>query len=102
MSWPFELPSIGFALDWRTVVAYGFGLALLYVVARLLFVPMRLVLPVIVNSVVGIGLILLFNQIGGYFDLRIALNPVTVLIAGFLGVPGVGLLLALEYIVQTA
>ncbi len=101
MSWPSRFPTVDFTLDWQTLVAYGFGLVLLYLLARLLFVPMKWALPIIVNSFVGIAFILIFNLVGGLFDLRLALNPITVLIAGFLGLPGVGLLLALEYVVQS-
>lgn len=102
MNWPVEFPSFNLSFDWQTIVAYGFGLLLLYLLARLLFLPMRLALPVIIKSIAGIGLILIFNLVGGFFDLELALNPITVLVAGFLGIPGVGLLLALEYVVQAA
>lgn len=88
--------------DWRTLLAYGVGLLLIYLVAKLLIVPARLVLPVIVNGVVGILLLLAFNLVGGYFGLRLAINPVTMLVAGFLGLPGVALLFALQHLLAVA
>jgi len=45
--------------------------------------------------------LLLLNFVGGYFGLHIALNPVTALVVGFLGVPGVVLLLVLRYILRS-
>jgi inhibitor of the pro-sigma K processing machinery len=38
------------------------------------------------------------NLVGGFFNVGVAINPITALIAGFLGIPGVLLLLVLQYI----
>jgi inhibitor of the pro-sigma K processing machinery len=44
---------------------------------------------IIVNSVLGFVLLFITNFIGGYFNFFIGINIYTVLISGFLGVPGV-------------
>lgn len=85
-------------LDWRTIIAYAIGLFLLYLFGRLLVVPMRFVLPLIVNGLIGMVVLLLVNLVGGLFGLRLALNPITALVVGFLGIPGVGLLIALQFL----
>jgi inhibitor of the pro-sigma K processing machinery len=85
-------------LDLSIVVAYAFGIILLYIIGRILFIPLRFIFRLIFNGLIG-GLLLWFlNIIGGAFGLHIAINPITALIAGFLGIPGVILLIALKYV----
>lgn len=62
-----------------------FGLALLFLVIKLLKWPIK----ILINGVVGIVLLYIANYIGEYFNFYININPVTALIAGFLGIPGV-------------
>ena len=38
------------------------------------------------------------NLVGGFMGMHIAINPLTALISGVLGVPGMGLIIALQYI----
>lgn len=68
------------------LIIYGLiGLVLLYVVIKLLKWPLK----ILINGVIGIVLLYLANVMGSYFGFAIAINWVTALIAGFLGVPGV-------------
>lgn len=68
------------------LVVYGLiGLALLYLVIKLLKWPIK----ILINGLVGILLLFLTNYIGTYFDFSLVINPVTALIAGFLGIPGI-------------
>lgn len=90
-----KLPEVSIA--WNVVVAYAFGLFLLYVAIRLLLLPARFTVRLVANTVVGLVLLFVFNAVGGFFDVRIPLNPVTAIVAGALGLPGIGLLLALKY-----
>lgn len=85
-------------MDYSIIIAYAFGLILLYIIGRILFVPVKFVLKLIYNGIIG-GIMLWFlNIVGSYFGLHIAINPVTALVAGFLGVPGVILLVVLKYV----
>ena len=83
-------------MDYAAILAYAFGLLLLYVVGRDLIVPLKIVIRLVYNALIGGVVLLLLNFIGGYFGLHIALNPVTALIVGFLGVPGIIMLLVLH------
>ncbi len=80
------------------ITAYLFGLILLYIVTRLLLVPLQLMLRLLLNAVVGFALLWLVDWVGSYIGLHIGINPVTALIAGFLGVPGVVLLIVWRYL----
>lgn len=82
-------------MDVNVLLAYAFGLLLIYLLVKLLLVPFRYLFTLVVNGIFG-GLILWgLNLVGGFFGLHIAINPFTALTAGFLGVPGVILLIVL-------
>ena len=61
------------------------GLALLYLVIKLLQWPIK----ILINGIVGIVLLYAANYIGTYLGFYITINTITALIAGFLGIPGV-------------
>ena len=68
------------------LILYGLiGLVLLYLLIKLLKWPLK----ILINGVIGIVLLYLTNLLGAYFGFAIAINWITALIAGFLGVPGV-------------
>jgi len=81
------------------VFSYLLGLFILYLVARLLLIPLRVIARLLINGIIGGLLLAAFNLVGSYFGLYLAINPITVLVAGLLGVPGVLLLVAVRYIV---
>ncbi|WP_231967858.1 pro-sigmaK processing inhibitor BofA family protein [Thermanaeromonas toyohensis] len=66
---------------------------LLYLIGGLLLKPLKLAFKIAVNSLFGLLLLWVFNFIGGYFSFTIPLNWLTILIAGFLGIPGLLLLI---------
>lgn len=84
-------------IDWSVVVAYALGVLLVYVIARALVLPLKLTLQLLANALVGVILLALFNLIGGQWDYHVPLNPVTAVLAGMLGIPGVALLVVLKY-----
>lgn len=89
---------MGINIDFSVILAYAFGLLLLYVIGWLLVVPLKFILRLIYNGIIGGLMLWLINLVGGFFHINIAINPVTALIAGFLGIPGVLLILVLQYI----
>ena len=82
----------------NTIIYYGIGLLLLLVLGKLLVWPMKKILQLIGNGILGGITLLLFNLIGGYFGLAIGISPLNAIVVGFLGVPGVILLLVLQVI----
>lgn len=59
------------------------------VVAKLLAWPVKKIIKLALNIVVGIVMIVLVNTFGSTIGITIPFNIVTALIAGILGVPGV-------------
>lgn len=79
--------------DVNVIIAFGFGILLLYIVGRMLLMPIRLVFRLIYNGLIGGVILWMINWIGAHFGFLIAINPVTALVVGFLGLPGVVLLI---------
>ncbi|GCD12982.1 pro-sigmaK processing inhibitor BofA family protein [Clostridium tagluense] len=59
------------------------------IVVKLFSWPLKILGKLILNGALGVLLLLLVNFVGEYVGISIAINAVTALIAGFLGVPGV-------------
>ncbi|WP_315121867.1 pro-sigmaK processing inhibitor BofA family protein [uncultured Clostridium sp.] len=51
--------------------------------------PLKMLIKLIINGVMGAVLLLLINIVGNLFNFSIGINAVTAIIAGFFGVPGV-------------
>ncbi len=80
------------------ILAYAVALLLMYALGWLLFVPLKYLWRLILNGILGGLLLVAINLVGGLFGVTLAINPVTALVAGFLGIPGVALLFLLQII----
>jgi inhibitor of the pro-sigma K processing machinery len=76
--------------------AVAFILFLVLISARILVKPLRLLVKILFNSLVGLLMLVAFNFVGGLIDFSIPVNIVTVLLAGFLGIPGLMFLIVLQ------
>lgn len=83
-------------LDLNQIMALFFGLLVAYLLIRLLYLPAKLFFRLLGNTVVGGGLLLLFNVVGSYFGVTLGLNILTALLVGLLGTPGILLLVVLQ------
>ncbi len=81
-------------------VAFALGLILLFILIRLLYVPLRMALKLFINSIAGGALLLFLNLLLRLFGMSVGINAVTSAIAGVLGVPGIALLLFLQIILR--
>ncbi len=82
--------------DFNVILAYGFGILLIYLIGRIFLLPIRLVFKLIYNALIGGVMLWALNFVGAYFGFTLAINPVTALVAGFLGIPGVILLVLIK------
>ncbi|HBG08968.1 MAG: pro-sigmaK processing inhibitor BofA family protein [Limnochordia bacterium] len=83
-------------MNFMVIVAYAAGVLLLYGLGKMLLIPLRTIFNLIVNAVIGGGVLLLINFVGSFWGFHVGVNPVTALVVGLLGVPGVLLLIALR------
>ena len=70
------------------LLAYAFGIFALYVIGYMFLVPIKILLKLILNSILGGIFIVLVNLIGTNWDIHIPLNLITSVIVGILGLPG--------------
>lgn len=77
----------------------GFGIVLLYLLGAVFETPMKVLFKLFVNGALGGLALLVLNFLGGIVNFSIALNPLSALTVGFLGIPGLMLLIALRVII---
>lgn len=77
------------------------GLVLLFLAvacAALLRKPLKMVLRVVLNSALGFGALWLLNATASVTGISLGLNLFNALTIGVLGVPGLGLLLLVKWV----
>lgn len=83
----------------NTVLVTGAGiLVLLAMAARAFSAPLRLAGRAAVNTLLGLGALLLLNALSPLTGLSLGLNLFNALVVGILGVPGLGLLLLVQWV----
>ncbi len=82
-------------LDLSIYVTYLGMIVIVFVFGKMFLWPLKMILRLVLNSVIGGILLLLINYFGQSAGLFIPLNILTACIAGILGLPGVVMLLFL-------
>ncbi len=84
--------------DGNSIFAYALGLVAVFVLCRIFIKPIGWVLKLCFNGILG-GLILAaVNFVGGFAGITVVISPLSALLVGFLGVPGVFLVALLQYL----
>ncbi len=68
------------------------------ILIRLLLLPVKFILKLAIHSGCGFLCLWLLNTVSGFTGILFPMNAVTVLAAGILGLPGIGLLALLAVI----
>ncbi|MEW6523582.1 MAG: pro-sigmaK processing inhibitor BofA family protein [Bacillota bacterium] len=83
-------------MDYTMLAAVLFAVIALYLGVRALAGPLRIVGIFVYKMTTGVVALTLLNFATSWLGLRLPVNPVTSAVAGVLGVPGIGLLFALQ------
>lgn len=78
------------------LLAYAFGMLLLYLLGYLFLVPLKTAAKLVANSAAAGVLLLVINLVGGRFGFLLPLNLFSALLVGMLGLPGLVLLFVLN------
>lgn len=62
--------------------------------------PAARLLRLVLRSSVGLAALALFSQVGQLIGVHLGVNLVNALVLGFLGLPGLGLLLMLQWVLR--
>ncbi|MDD4803129.1 MAG: pro-sigmaK processing inhibitor BofA family protein [Syntrophomonas sp.] len=82
------------------VIAGLFLLAVIYIGAQVIMKPVKLLWKLVTNSIIGLVLLLLVNYGAARFGFILPVNVITILVAGFLGIPGILLLICFQLLLQ--
>ncbi len=85
-------------MNYAALLAYIVGILILLLIGRALFIPMKIILRLVYNALLGGIIIVIINFVGKLIGFKIALNIVNALIVGMLGVPGLILIIILKFI----
>lgn len=78
----------------ETILGYVIGIILVMLVLKIIFKSTGLIIKVLINALIGGGAIWLLNL----FGVGIHLNWITAVLVGAFGVPGVILVLLLQFV----
>jgi inhibitor of the pro-sigma K processing machinery len=83
---------------WQVIGVLGCALVLIYLIGQFMREPGAALMGLLRGVIVGVVALLLINFVGGSLagGFHIAINPVTVLTAGLLGLPGVASLVVIQ------
>ncbi len=83
-------------MNTSAMVGFAAGLILVYLVGYLMMIPGKYAIRMLINACLGgIGL-LVVNMVGPVWGVAVGVNAITAMTVGFLGVPGVVLLVLLK------
>lgn len=66
-----------------------------FIILKILAWPIKKIIKMILNIVIGVALLIVVNMIGANFGFTIPLNWITALAVGVLGIPGLVVLVIL-------
>lgn len=75
-------------MDFNSIIAYIACIFFLFIFGRLFIVPIKTILKLVVNSILGGITIFIINLVGSLWGFHIGLNLVTSIFVGILGIPG--------------
>lgn len=85
-------------MDLGFIVTFVIAVAALFIILKILALPMKIIIKLVINGIIGGIIIWLINLIGAGFGFVLTLNWITALVVGLLGVPGVIILVILHFI----
>lgn len=77
----------------NTIITFLACIIAIIILGRIFILPLKKILKLLLNSILGGLLIVIINWIGGAFGIHIGLNVVTAIFVGILGIPGAILLI---------
>ena len=83
-------------MEMSVFLTYIGAILLIFIFGKLFLWPLKMILKLIINSVIGGVVIVIINAVGANLGLLIPLNMINALIVGVLGLPGAILLLLMS------
>lgn len=74
-------------MNFTTILTYIACICFIFIIGKLFIVPIKIILKIILNSILGGCIIFLINFFTSSFGFHIGLNLITSIFVGLLGVP---------------
>ena len=86
-------------MDVKTILIIAVaGVLLLLLSAKALSAPLRIAVRAVLNTLLGFGVLLLLNATESFTGLSLGLNLFNAVVVAILGVPGLGFLLLVQWV----
>lgn len=87
-------------MDFNIIITFLTCIIVLFIFGKIFIMPLKSILKLIFNSILGGVCIYVINLIGANFGFHIGLNILTSMLVGILGIPGAILLIILKAILR--
>lgn len=81
------------------IITFLACICFLFLFGRIFIVPLKKILKLVFNSILGAVIIYIINLVGSSFGFHIGLNLFTSIVVGILGIPGVISLIIIKILV---
>lgn len=88
-------------MDFNSIITFLACIIFIFIFGKIFIVPIKSIFKLIFNSILGAILLFFINVIGGNFGFHIGINILTAICVGLLGIPGAGLLVVLQIILNS-
>lgn len=83
-------------MDLNMLLIYVACIIGIILIGKIFIVPIKIIVKLIVNSLLGAVLLYVINLIGAMWSFHIGINVITALVVGILGIPGAILLMVIQ------
>ena len=85
--------------DFNSIIVYIACICFLFIFGKLFIVPIKTILKLVINSILGGFILFLINAIGAAFQFHIGLNIITSIFVGILGIPGAIVIIIIKLLI---
>ena len=85
--------------DLGIILAYTAGIMIIFMTSWIFLKPLKFIGKIILNSLIGALVLIIFNYFGQYTGVYIGVNEFTALFIGILGIPGFIALLLVKLLI---
>ena len=82
----------------NTVLLLALAVIVVIVLIRIISAPIKLIFKLLINTAIGFGILFLINMVGQNFGFQLEMNLLHALIVGIFGIPGVVVLILLQFL----
>lgn len=82
------------------IITYLACICFIFLFGKIFIVPLKKILKIVLNSILGGIVIYIINLIGGFWGFHIGLNFFTSILIGLLGLPGAVCLIIIKLLIN--